>query len=156
MTIRGVRGADHVAFTVPDLDEATRFFTDVLGFELLYRAGPFADADGEAMERTLGVDRRAVLTLAMLRLGTTQVELLEWDGVAAVKQHPRNSDAGAAHLAVHVDDIDASVAELRAVAGVEVMRAPTVVSEGPTTRLRYVYFRTRWGLQLERVTPPHR
>ena len=29
--IPGVRYADHVAFTVPDLDEAVRFFVEALG-----------------------------------------------------------------------------------------------------------------------------
>ena len=36
--IPGVRYADHVAFTVPDLDEAVRFFVQALGAEELYRS----------------------------------------------------------------------------------------------------------------------
>jgi extradiol dioxygenase family protein len=36
--IPGVRYADHVAFTVPDLDEAIQFFVQALGAEELYRS----------------------------------------------------------------------------------------------------------------------
>src|SRR4051812_24195665 len=34
--LSGLRRLDHVGFTVPDLDEATRFLVDVLGCEYLY------------------------------------------------------------------------------------------------------------------------
>jgi catechol 2,3-dioxygenase-like lactoylglutathione lyase family enzyme len=35
----GMRGIDHVGFTVPDLDEAERFLVDVLGAEPIYTLG---------------------------------------------------------------------------------------------------------------------
>ena len=31
MAIPGIRGLDHVGFTVPDLEQAHEFFVDVLG-----------------------------------------------------------------------------------------------------------------------------
>ncbi len=31
--VPGLRGIEHIAFTVPDLDEAVNFFVDVLGCE---------------------------------------------------------------------------------------------------------------------------
>ena len=40
MGLPGLRRLDHVGFTVPDLDEATRFLVDVLGCEYLYPLGP--------------------------------------------------------------------------------------------------------------------
>jgi catechol 2,3-dioxygenase-like lactoylglutathione lyase family enzyme len=30
----GLRGAEHIGFTVPNLDQATAFFVDVIGCEL--------------------------------------------------------------------------------------------------------------------------
>ena len=36
--IPGVRYADHVAFTVPDLDQAVQFFVQTLGAQELYRS----------------------------------------------------------------------------------------------------------------------
>jgi len=32
-------GMDHVGFNVPDLDQAVKFFTDVLGFHKVYEEG---------------------------------------------------------------------------------------------------------------------
>jgi catechol 2,3-dioxygenase-like lactoylglutathione lyase family enzyme len=37
--IPGLRGTEHIGFTVPDLDEAERFFVDVIGCQLVY-SGP--------------------------------------------------------------------------------------------------------------------
>jgi catechol 2,3-dioxygenase-like lactoylglutathione lyase family enzyme len=46
MGLPGLRRLDHIGFTVPDLEEATRFLVDVLGCEFLYPLGPFrADDD---------------------------------------------------------------------------------------------------------------
>jgi catechol 2,3-dioxygenase-like lactoylglutathione lyase family enzyme len=53
----GLRRLDHVGFTVPDLDEATRFLVDVLGCEYLYSLGPFAD-EGDWMAEHLNVHPR--------------------------------------------------------------------------------------------------
>ena len=41
----GLRGAEHLGITVPDLDEAERFLVDVLGAELIYSLGPFVRDD---------------------------------------------------------------------------------------------------------------
>lgn len=38
----GLRGADHIGFTVPDLEQAVQFFVEVIGCEAFYPLGPFA------------------------------------------------------------------------------------------------------------------
>ena len=52
-----LRGVEHVAFTVPDVDTAVAFFVDVLGCERFYDMGPFADPDGTWMSDNLDVHR---------------------------------------------------------------------------------------------------
>ena len=47
--IPGMRGGDHIGFTVPDLDQAVAFFRDVIGCEVFYPLGPFADPEGTWM-----------------------------------------------------------------------------------------------------------
>ena len=66
MRIPGVQHVDHVAFTVPDLDDAVRFFVQGFGAEELYRSerGP----DAEFMPRNFAVPSDASLRLAMLRM----------------------------------------------------------------------------------------
>ncbi len=63
-------GTDHVGFTVPDLEAATRFFVDVIGCTPVYEIGPFR-SDDDWMQVHLGVDPRAVIRkLRMFRCKT--------------------------------------------------------------------------------------
>ncbi|MCZ6773864.1 MAG: VOC family protein, partial [Proteobacteria bacterium] len=40
--IPGLRGTEHIGFTVPNLDQAVDFFVNVIGCEPFYELGPFA------------------------------------------------------------------------------------------------------------------
>ena len=57
----GLTRLDHVGFTVPDLEEASRFLVDVLGCEYMYTLGPFRHDDSDWMLEHLNVDPRAVM-----------------------------------------------------------------------------------------------
>jgi catechol 2,3-dioxygenase-like lactoylglutathione lyase family enzyme len=95
-TRRGIPTAtnvDHVAYTVPDLDQAVAFFVDVLGADLLYRLDDVKDDDGDWMRRQLGVHPRASAQIAMLRLGpVTNVELFEYESPDQERRIPRPGD----------------------------------------------------------------
>src|SRR5690242_10333292 len=98
---------DHAGFTVPDLDEAIGFFTEVLGCELIYRETPVEPPEGDELERTLGVHPRTRVAGALLRLGAgTTIELLEYSGPGAGGEAPPNSAHSAGHLAFHVRDVE--------------------------------------------------
>jgi len=150
--VPGVRYADHVAFTVPDLDDACRFFVEVLGAEELYRSqrGP----DAEFMPLHFDVPADASLTLAMLRMPPNlNVELFEWVSSDRRPEHPRHSDAGGHHLSFEVEDVDAAVEVLRTVPGVRVLGGRKEVG-GDSPRVagnRWTYVVTPWGLLLELV-----
>ncbi|MFK8912646.1 VOC family protein [Streptomyces sp. YS-3] len=152
--VPGLRAVHHIAFTVPRLDEAVAFFTGVLGAEEAYRTGPIAAAD-DWMRRQLGVDPRATVHIAMLRLGPAlNVELFEYTGPGRHRRMPRNSDVGGHHLALWTDDFDASVRRLAATPGVRMLGEPQEVGEGPIRGTRWVYLTTPWGLHLELVHAP--
>jgi catechol 2,3-dioxygenase-like lactoylglutathione lyase family enzyme len=103
--IPGIRYADHVGITVPDLDEAVRFFVQALGAEELYRSSRGPDAT--FMPANFAVPTDARLTLAMLRMPPNlNVELFEWSTSDRRTEHPRHSDAGGHHLCFTVDDVD--------------------------------------------------
>lgn len=146
-----MRAVDHVAYTVPDLDEAVAFFVDHFGAELIFTDGPFADGEGDAMRRRLAVDPAATCRLAMIRLGKHHnVELFEYDAPDQSKSSPRNSDVGGHHLAFYVDDVDAGYAYVRSIPGVVVQEGPNGVDAGaPVAGQRWFYFQTPWGMQLE-------
>jgi len=60
MALPGLRGTEHIGFTVPNLDEAERFFVDVIGCEKVYSLGPFVRDDNWLAEQ-LHVHPRAVM-----------------------------------------------------------------------------------------------
>lgn len=143
------RNVDHVGFSVPDLDQAVAFFTDVLGAQVLMTGGPWSDPQGGSFARVLGVDRAASIKVAMLRLGpVTSIELVQFTAPGQHRQMPKASDWGAAHLALFVDDIDAAVARLKA-RGVEVLEGPVTNGPGPIAGSRYIYFLSPWGMPME-------
>lgn len=143
------RNVDHVGFSVPDLDQATDFFVEVLGAQVLMTGGPWADPEGGSFARILGVHRRASIRVAMLRLGpVTSVELVEFTTPDQRRVMPKPSDWGATHLAIFVDDIEAATAALRQ-SGVMVLEGPVTNGPGPIAGSRYIYFVTPWGLPME-------
>jgi len=150
--IPGVRYADHVAFTVPDLDEAVRFFVHVLGAEELYRSSRGPDA--QFMPENFDVPEDASLTLAMLRMPPNlNVELFEWNSSERRAAFPRHSDAGGHHLCFVVDDVDQAIGTLRQIAGVRLLGDRKEVA-GDSPRVagnRWTYFLTPWGLLMEIV-----
>ena len=154
--IPGMRGIDHVGFTVPDLDEAERFLVDVLGAEPIYTLGS-KQADDDWMAVHIGVDPRTVIReIRFYRLGNgSNLEVFQYEpGGADIPQRPqpRNGDIGGHHLAIYVDDMDAAIAHLRA-HDVEIMGEPTA-SAGPALGQRWLYFRSPWGMQFELVSFP--
>lgn len=150
----GLRGMEHVGFTVPDLEQAVTFFVEVLGCEPFYELGPF-QSDDEWMQEHLNVHPRAVMRrLRFLRCGHgSNFELFEYEAPEQTLQPPQNSDVGGHHLALYVDDMDAAVSYLRE-QGVRVLGEPTVRSSGASAGQTWVYFLAPWGMQLELVSFP--
>lgn len=150
----GLAGTEHIGFTVPDIEAATRFFVDVIGCSVAYEIGPF-QSDDDWMQRQLGVHPRAVIRkLRMLRCRTgANFEMFEYELDGKSEVPPRNSDVGGHHLAFYVTDIVAAVDYLRAM-GVTVQGDIVTMQDGPSGRLSWVYFLAPWGMQLELVSYP--
>ena len=98
----GLRNIDHFGFTVPDLEEATRFLVDVLGCEYMYSLGPFR-SDDEWMRDHLNVDPRAVMEkLSFFRMGgTAMLEVFQYSASDQREIQPKNSDFGGNHVAFY-------------------------------------------------------
>ncbi|MEV6901665.1 VOC family protein [Amycolatopsis sp. NPDC051372] len=154
MPIPGVTGVDHFGLTVPDLDQAHEFFTEVLGCEYLYRLGPY-EHDDSWMSEHLGVDDKAVMRrLHFYRLGGKAIfEVFQYEAPERNPVPPRNSDVGGHHIALYVEDLDAAVADLHR-RGLRVLGEPTT-SSGASEGQRWVYFLSPWGLQCELVSYPN-
>jgi catechol 2,3-dioxygenase-like lactoylglutathione lyase family enzyme len=104
---------DNVAIVVDDLDAAIRFFTE-LGLELEGRAsieGPWAD-------RTVGLDGiRSEIAMMRTPDGHSKLELTRYLAPAPLAAEPANpppNTLGLHRVMFAVDDIDDTVARLRA------------------------------------------
>ncbi len=149
----GLRGAEHIGFTVPDLEQATDFFVNVIGCEAVYDLGPFAAAD-DWMQVHLNVHPRAVmkkLRFFRCKFGPN-FEVFEYQSPEQNRQPPRNSDVGGHHLAFYVDDMAAALAHLRE-HGVTILGEPTL-SKNASAGQTWVYFLSPWGMQFELVSYP--
>lgn len=151
--IPGLVGTDHIGFTVPDMDQAHAFFTEILGCVHVYSLGPFP-ADPELMVDRLNVHPDAVMReIRFYRCHTgANFEVFSYDSPDQNPIQPRNSDIGGHHLAFYVADIDAAVKWLRS-RGVRVLGEPTA-SSGASRGQRWVYFLSPWGMQFELVSFP--
>ncbi len=153
--VPGLRGPDHVGFTVPDLAAAVSFFTDVMGCEAFYPLGPFSGGDSTWMTDYLNVDAKAEIPqLQLVRCGNgANLEIFQYSAPDQNMVPPRNSDIGGHHVAFYVDDMTSAVAYLRG-KDVQMLGEPTTMTEGPSKGETWVYFLTPWGMQLELVSYP--
>jgi catechol 2,3-dioxygenase-like lactoylglutathione lyase family enzyme len=149
----GLRGVDHVGITVPDMEQATAFFVDVLGCELLYEREPPGD---DSPRDRLGVPAGTrIQAVRFLRCANgANIELFEFASPDQREDFPRPSDVGIQHLALYVDDLDAAAEHLRR-HGVKLMSGPNPLL-GPEAGEgnQFIYARTPWGLTVELISYP--
>lgn len=153
--IPGLRGTQHLGITVPNVEEAKEFFTNVIGCESFYSIGPFGPFEDNWMTENLNVDKKAVIKTAhLMRCGNgPSLEIFEYTAPDQRKQPPRNSDIGGHHLAFYVDDMAAAVKFLEE-KGIKILGKPHTFTETGMSGLTWVYFMAPWGMQLEIVSFP--
>lgn len=149
----GLRGVDHIGITVPNIEQATAFFVDVLGCELLYEREPPGD---DAPRDRLGVPAGSrIQAVRFLRCANgANIELFEFYSPDQREDFPRPSNVGIQHLALYVEDLDAAAEYLRRY-GVNLLSGPNPLP-GPEAGKgnRFIYARTPWGLTVELISYP--
>lgn len=147
--IPGVTRVEHVSTSVPDMEQASTFFTEVLGATLVGGERFAGGVDGVDMVGSFNAHPDASAELVTLDLHGLRVELFCYDAPDLVRAMPRNCDVGGHHIGLRVDDLPAAVASLAAVPGVEILGEPTYYPLPSGLHRGWVYFLTPWGLQME-------
>ncbi len=152
--IPGVAGVEHIGLTVPDMEEATRFFVEVLGAEAIYDIGPFESADDWMAAHLVVHPRGRINKIRVLKVANGPVlELFEFTSPDQKTTQPRNSDIGGWHMAFYVEDMEAALAALKE-QRCRIQSGPVTMTEGPSAGLQWLYFQAPWGQQLELVSYP--
>jgi catechol 2,3-dioxygenase-like lactoylglutathione lyase family enzyme len=154
--IPGMRGHDHTGVTVPDMAQAVDFFVNVVGCQEVMSFGPFSDDKGTFMQDALNVHPRSVIEqITLIRCGYgSNIELFNYTAPDQKDLKQKNSDIGAFHLALYVDDVAAAKAYLES-KGVATRMGPLPVNEGPAAGQTILYFQAPWGLQFEAISYPN-
>jgi glyoxylase I family protein len=122
-----IRSIHHIAILTDDYEKSKRFYTEVLGFEVI--------------RETYRAERKSYkLDLAIA--GLYQIELFSFADFRERGSYPEAK--GLRHLAFAVDDVDAAAAELKA-KGVPV----EAVRIDELTQKRFVFFTDPNGQPLE-------
>lgn len=147
----GILLAHHLGITVTDLDRSIELFTEVLGYELINRAG----RDPEMISRLTGIPG-ADIEVAYVRRPDSVVELLSYRSPAnRGKIAGRNCDSGHTHLAFDVRDIQKTIETLRE-RGFTPLSEPVVNPSGPNGGATVVYLEDADRLMLELIERPQR
>ncbi|MCL7451659.1 MAG: VOC family protein [Anaerolineae bacterium] len=140
-----IKGVHHTCITVSDLERSITFYCDLLGLELVMTEE--SERSGDDRSKALGVPK-AKVKLAILRAGDAQVELIEYVTAKGRPYDRNNNDAGAMHIALQVEDIDA-VYQRFLEHGVRFTAPPATIPAGPMEGWRWTYFFDPDGVSLE-------
>jgi glyoxylase I family protein len=137
----------HFGIVVPDIEKATKFYQQALGFKEQYRFSWEAEPNSFA-EQVIGIKNSAAQAI-MLEGPNCHLELFEYSAPEprGDPQSERASDRGIAHLAFTFDDIDAAWQRFKDAGGV--MHSKPVRLDG----LIAIYCRDPFGNIIELMQP---
>ena len=150
-----IQGFWHVSFTVSNLEQSVKWYTEVLGLE--YVRG---QVQANAYTAKLVAFPNVHLKVAQLRVpglpvprSMHHIEIIEY-------VNPRGEDipldtnrTGVGHWAFQVDDLQAEYARMKAL-GVHFKSEPNYIAEGVNKGGYAVYFTDPDGITLELIQPP--
>lgn len=152
------RGIDHIGVTVPDMEEATKFFKNAFGAELAYDNLKPSEPpqEGTKAEKILGLTPGAkAVHIRLLVIGqSATIELFQFENTD--HRQPLNAyDYGLQHVAFYVDDMDQAARQFTKSGG-KLHTTPQDLSGNREAGNghQFVYGRTPWGMLIELISYP--
>jgi catechol 2,3-dioxygenase-like lactoylglutathione lyase family enzyme len=140
-----ITGFNHTSFTVSDMNQAVRFWTEAMGFE----ARSVSPRTGGWQAKVTGVSGAELLVAHLYGHGT-HMEFIQYTAGAAEGGRLHPNMPCAAHVCFDVTDIDHVWAKLIA-AGASPQGEIALVNTGPVQGLRAGYLRDPCGIIIELV-----
>lgn len=139
----------HTGIIVKDLDRSIYFYHDILGLQFSNEPSPWFE--GDDLASAVGVPGAKLRQVSLLVGESNTLELLEYANRPADNDDPiQQNYLGAMHVAIHVDDIVATKAELEK-KGVHFLSDVNTVDEGVLAGWRWVYLHDPDRIPLELV-----
>jgi lactoylglutathione lyase len=148
----GVTGWFHVGITVGDMAAAIAFYRDGLGFEVDWETV----SAGDEVRELIALDFESIRNVFMKIPGGGRVELLEYRGIERGSGAARTCDPGSGHLALFVDDIEATIARARLHGGTTRSSDVVITTEHPGAGTKAVYVADPDGFVIELFQRPPR
>lgn len=136
---------NHMGLTVADIDRSIEFYRDVVGMQLYSRL----QMQGEWFD-TLTHNSGAEIDVAMLRLDSFTLQLVQYLAAAGATLPLGHNNAGNPHLCINVDDVEAKHREAIGRGGLD----PTPIVEIAASGSRSFYVRDPDGLPVEFLQRP--
>jgi glyoxylase I family protein len=145
-----VLGIDHAGITVASVRAALAFYRDLLGL----RVTDEGEDSGPELDAITGLSAVRIRYAELDLGGGRLLEVIEHVPPRGDRLAQRQVDPGAAHLALRVDDVDAT-SERLAAAGVTLLGRPTTITApGAWHGARCVYVEDPDGRAVELVERP--
>ncbi len=140
-----VLATNHTGITVQDLDYTVRYFTKVLGYDLIGKPAP---RNLSNMEKVTGV-KGCHVEIAYIKGGGHTIELLQYNGPNDRQVYkPRCVDVGHWHLSINVEDLEIAIDEsLRF--GCTKVGEQIIVDRGPNKGNKIQYIALKDGMIVE-------
>jgi catechol 2,3-dioxygenase-like lactoylglutathione lyase family enzyme len=138
-----ITGFNHTSFTVPDIDEAVRFWCDVLGFD----RAPVFERRGAWIEKVTGVAGASIRVVHLHGHGH-HMEFIEYAEGARERPADLPDRPGVGHVCLEVDDIAGTERRLLA-AGATRLGAMTEIRDPDMTPCIAGYLRDPNGIIVE-------
>ena len=128
-----MRTLDHIGIAVKNLDEAVKFYRDLLGLELV----KLEEVPEEKVK------------IAMFKVGESYIELLEaMSNDSAIAKYIEKRGEGIHHIAIRVDDVNSLSKEL-ASKGVRVIYPEPKTVAGGARKINFIHPKSTHGVLLE-------
>ena len=141
------RGINHIGLTVPNIDDATRFFTDALEGQIAYDSQTKLEPprDGNFVEHVLGLTPGAQIVKKRMMVFEN------------AQQQPAQQlqDIGFTHISFYVDNFEAALQRVKKAGGQPISEPHSNTKYEDTADNQTVYIKTPWGSLIELQTVPH-
>lgn len=138
-----IEAVHHIGITVRDMQTSFDWYSKMFGLV----PGVVNHGEGDELSRAVQVPD-AKLDFSMIEIGGTRIEFLQYKNPVGKDFDLNNSDVGATHICIQIDDMDLAYNTLLE-RGAVFNAPPVTLTDGHLAGSRWAYLRDPDGVQLE-------